>query len=127
MDVTTQVLYLALAVFNGGTVALLIAALWGGGAKKALREPLPEQVDPGALKAAGLDADRASASRLVGVFGGVVLTTFFWAVGNAVLLKMMLQPDAVGQLLTGVPSFMASGAALFAPYAFNQLKAAVKS
>lgn len=127
MDVATQVLYLALAVFNAGTVVLLIAALKGDGAEKALREPLPSNITAADLKEAGGKDERTSSSRVIGLIGGIVLTTFFWAVGNAVLLKMFLAPNEVGALLAGVPSFMASGAALFAPYAVNQLKNAIKS
>lgn len=126
-NTTAQVLYLALAVFNCGTIALLIAALKGGAARTALREPLPSDITAAELKAAKPDDDRTSSSRVIGVIGGIVLATFFWAVGNAVLLKMFLAPTEVGKLLEGIPSFMASGAALFAPYAVNQLKGAIKS
>ena len=67
------------------------------------------------------NGDGDSYSRITGCAGAVVLTSFIWALGNAVIYNAYMSPDAVGKLLTDVAPFILSGAALFAPYAFNQL------
>jgi len=58
------------------------------------------------------------------MIGAVVLATFFWAVGNIVLYKAFTDPGRIAELLTGMGSFFAGGAALFLPYAFNQAREA---
>jgi hypothetical protein len=54
----------------------------------------------------------------------VVLTAFFWAIANVILVKTLGVPDQTAQikeLVDSIGTFFAAGAALFAPDAFNQL------
>lgn len=94
--------------------------------KRAISEnAIPEAVKVKADEEGGADA--TSYSRVAGMLGAVVMATFFWAVGNVVLFKMMTAPAEVEAMLTGVSTFFLAGATLYAPYAVNQLKEAFKS
>lgn len=85
--------------------------------KDLLREkaaPIPE----------GTAQDNTSMSRLAGAIGAIVLSAFFWAIANVILMKTLSVPDQTAQvedLVASVGSFFTVGASLFAPYAFNQL------
>jgi len=65
-----------------------------------------------------------SYSRVTGAFGAVILTAFFWAVGNILLANSLSEVDfsKLAQLLDALGRFFLIGSALFLPYAFNQLK-----
>jgi hypothetical protein len=66
----------------------------------------------------------SSASRLIATLGTLVLTTIMLGVGYAMIWSLFTR----GQIpaLDGIGPFLLGGAALFAPYAFNQLKEAFK-
>jgi hypothetical protein len=66
--------------------------------------------------------DDTSYSRVAGLLGAVVIGCFVWGLGNVVLFKAFTAPGDIDALLKGVSSFLLSSSALFAPYAFNQLK-----
>lgn len=69
-----------------------------------------------------------SYSRVAGMIGAVVLACFVWAVGNVILYKMFVaKPEDVTALVASLGSYFLAGAALFAPYAVNQLGNAFKS
>jgi hypothetical protein len=70
----------------------------------------------------GSPVDSTSYSRVTGMFGAVVLTAFFWALGNVVVwMALSDKPETIGTLLANVQWFFLAGSALFLPYAFNQL------
>ena len=77
------------------------------------------QTDPAA-------ADPTSYSRIAGIAGAIVLACFLWALGNIILFKAFEVGGiaAIKELLQSVAVYFLAGASLFAPYAFNQLKAA---
>jgi hypothetical protein len=68
--------------------------------------------------------DATSYSRLSGFVGAIVLASFLWGLGNVILYKAFAEngPEEIQSLLSSIGSFFLAGAALFAPYAFNQLK-----
>jgi hypothetical protein len=67
----------------------------------------------------------ASASRLIATVGSLVLTVIMLGIGYAMIWSLFTR----GQIpaLEGIGPYLMGGAALFAPYAFNQLKEAFKS
>lgn len=125
------------AIYNLATVGLLYACLRSMDLKLMLRDKVvvgpvprvdataPESSDaPG--RANGPDGGD-SYSRITGCAGSVVLATFIWALGDAVIDNAYVAPQSVSAMLSGVAPFILSGAALFAPYAFNQLGGAFAS
>jgi hypothetical protein len=65
-----------------------------------------------------------SASRLIATLGTLVLAAIMLGVGYAMIWSLFTR----GQIpaLEGIGPYLLGGAALFAPYAFNQLKEAFK-
>src|SRR5262249_27244156 len=65
-----------------------------------------------------------STSRLIATIGVLVLTAMMLGVGYAMIWSLFMR----GQIpaLEGIGPYLMGGAALFAPYAFNQLKDAFK-
>ena len=78
----------------------------------------------GALREKGADGQPGapSYSRITGLLGAVVTSTFFWALGNVVLWKAFSQAAEIGPLIRAVWPYFLIGSALFLPYAFNQLR-----
>ena len=66
-----------------------------------------------------------SYSRFAGIIGAVVMVTFFWALGNIVLFKIIYEPASLEKLISSVTSYFYGGATLFLPYAANQIKSAL--
>ncbi len=121
-------------IYNLATLGLLFICLRSMNLKLMLREKAvpvaavpanpvgPTAPGPGR----GGDPDGGNSySRITGCAGSVVLATFIWALGNAVLYNAYEAPQTVKDMLTGVAPFILSGSALFAPYAFNQLSSAL--
>ena len=111
MDQKETVFWIALVVFNLSAVALLRLALTEANIGQALQEK----------SSAGAVADTTSYSRLAGLVGAVVLAAFFWGLGNVVIRAAVFDPAGLDAVVKGVGGYLLSGAALFAPYAFNQL------
>lgn len=65
-----------------------------------------------------------SYSRLAGVVGLMILAMFTWALGNVVLHYAFKAPTQISEILSNISSYFYGAAALFAPYAFNQFRAA---
>jgi hypothetical protein len=76
-------------------------------------------------KPRGNELGAASYSRITGLFGAVVTTSLFWAVGNIVIWRLFEDPDAARKVIEGTVRLFLVGSALFLPYAFNQLRAMV--
>jgi hypothetical protein len=104
----------AFLVFNLPVVVLLVRLPFLADLREALKEKGP---------IGGL-ADTTSYSRVTGLVGAVILTSFFWAMGNLVLFKAIDTIGDIKPLVAGVSQLFLIGAALFLPYAFNQLKTA---
>lgn len=115
------VLLATLLVFDIGTALLLRWTL--------------KQIDVGAMvreKGAPVEGAVAgpgdtSYSRVAGVIGSVVIACFFWAFGNVLIYQGFLDASKVATLVGGVWEWLAAGAALFLPYAVNQLRAGLTS
>ena len=91
----------------------------------AVRLPLVNQLKTALLEkdaTTGASTGDLSYSRVTGLIGAVIVTSFFWAMGDLVLVKAFTAPGEVKELLTSVGPFFLAGSALFLPYAFNQLK-----
>jgi hypothetical protein len=71
---------------------------------------------------AGDPTNATSYSRVTGAVGAVIVGSLFWVVSNITLALAILNPHLLPDLLTGVGKLFLVGAALFLPYAFNQLK-----
>ena len=106
--------YVVLALFNLPVVAVFVGLPLKGDLKQALKEKT----------AVGGATDTTSYSRVTGLLGAVIVTSFFWAVGNLIIYKAFTQPDDIKLITDNVGRFFLVGAALFLPYAFNQIKAA---
>ena len=81
--------------------------------------PLAPMVPPDPTIKVG---DDTSFSRVSGAVGAMVLACLFWGIGNVVICRMLMYPDGLDKLLGSVGGFFLTGAALFAPYAVNQLR-----
>lgn len=102
---------LALVLFNAPILVICVSLPFVGSLRSALQEKGPA----GAIES-------TSYSRITGLFGAVAVTAFFWAVGNAVLWRVFDDASEAKDIVQGVWEFFILGAALFLPYAFNQLR-----
>ncbi len=75
---------------------------------------------------AGDPTEATSSSRVTGAIGAVMLGSLFWVISNIVIVVAILDPHNVGDILSNVGKLFLVGAALFLPYAFNQLKAVLQ-
>ena len=110
----------ALVAFNG---PILFAAL------QASRVPALGQQVGAALKekdAAGDPTDATSYSRVTGAIGAVMMGALFWVISNIVVVLAIVRPADVTTILGAVGKLFLVGAALFLPYAFNQLKSVLQ-
>lgn len=103
---------LVFGTFNLPIAGFLAAVPFG----KRLNDLLKEKGPDGSATAA------TSYSRVTGALGAIVVTSFFWAIGNVVLSLALSDVSQVKPLLDAVGVFFLIGSALFLPYAFNQLK-----
>lgn len=132
------VLALTLLVFDFGTAVLLRWALYGADVAAMIREKAPVvPVVPAVSRApartvsgeTGRSDETASSdvsySRVAGVVGSVVMACFFWAFGNILIFRAFVDPSGatVRALVEGVWPWLTAGAAMFLPYAANQLRA----
>lgn len=136
------VMWGTLIIFNFAIIILLKYSLQGLDLKEVLREKAQgaQPAATGAVVVAGpvgpagpapvvtvpAAQDNTSYSRVAGILGAIVLAAFFWAVGDVILYKEFACSDAscaadIKDLVSGVSTYIMSGAALFAPYAINQL------
>jgi hypothetical protein len=106
------VLIAALLVFNLPILFIGVRLPFAKKLSDALCEKDPTGVASGAL----------SYSRVTGLFGAVIVTCFFWAIGDVILWKAMVSPAEVKEITANLGPFFLVGSALFLPYAFNQLK-----
>ena len=67
-----------------------------------------------------------SYSRVTGLIGAVVVASLFWIMSNVAIAIAILEPKELTDILNGVSKLFFIGAALFIPYAFNQLKTLVQ-
>ena len=134
------VMVIVLAVFNVAIAKLLQVVLGPINFRAALREKDPKVltattaavVATAAATAAPVPpvepaaADPTSYSRIAGAVGAIVLACFLWGLGNVILFKAFDANGmaAIKDLLQSVGTYFLAGAALFTPYAFNQLRAA---
>jgi hypothetical protein len=134
------VMVAALVIFNGAIIKLMQVALGPINFRAALREKDPKVVNATtaavvtAVAATGAPvppgdpaaADPTSYSRIAGAVGAIVLAAFLWGLGNVILFKAFEAGGlaAIKELLQSVGTYFIAGAALFMPYAFNQIKAA---
>jgi hypothetical protein len=81
-----------------------------------LREKDPDGQGTGAV----------SYSRVTGMIGAVVVASLFWIMSNVAIGTAILNPGDLTDILTGVSKLFFVGAALFLPYAFNQLKTLIQ-
>ena len=86
------------------------------GLGKVLQEKDAEGDDTGAL----------SYSRVTGLIGAVVVASLFWVMSNVAIAAAIVDPTTLPDILNGVSKLFFVGAALFLPYAFNQLKSLVQ-
>jgi hypothetical protein len=66
-----------------------------------------------------------SYSRISGLFGSVIVTAFFWSIGNIIIWDAFMNQGVLATLMPSAEKFFLVGSALFLPYAFNQLKSLV--
>lgn len=108
----TWLWWLAFLSFNMPIAGFLLAVPFGKRLDDVLKEKTPD----------GTATSATSYSRVTGALGAVILTSFFWAVGNVVLSIALVDAAKIKPLLEGVWPFFLIGSAFFLPYAFNQLK-----
>lgn len=141
IDNAQVAMWATLLIFNVAVIRLLQISLTPISFQDVLREKSATAAHPNVAVAAapagpagpaGPAAPAASAaatapqdtsySRVTGMVGAMVIGCFVWGLGNVILFKAFIAPDDVPKLLSGVSPFLLSSSALFAPYAFNQLK-----
>jgi hypothetical protein len=107
---------LALVAFN----APIGLACWNfrkvTGLSEIVREKTPE----------GRETQAVSYSRVTGLIGAVVVASLFWIMSNVAIATAIVNPDELPDILNGITKLFFVGAALFIPYAFNQLKTLVQ-
>lgn len=106
--------WIVFLTFNLPILGFLVAVPFGQRLDEALQEKTPT----------GDNAGVTSYARVTAALGAVILTAFFWGLGN-ILLAYALVPNRIAlldPLLRGLWPFFLGGSALFLPYAFNQLK-----
>lgn len=115
----TIVLYGSLAIFNFANLTMQRRLL-----KQDFSGLLTEKNPVLPAKEASTEetAPDLSYSRLTGLIGGTVLAFFLWAFGNVVIYVSLTNPSEIATILSSVGSYFLAGSALFAPYAFNQLR-----
>ena len=86
------------------------------GLAEMVQEKDPEGDKTGAL----------SYSRLTGLIGAVVVASLFWVMSNISIATAILNPEDLADILNGITKLFFVGAALFLPYAFNQLKSLIQ-
>jgi hypothetical protein len=74
----------------------------------------------------GTSTGDVSYSRVTGMVGAAVVGSLFWVVSNIVIATAILAPHDVTSILSNISTMFLAGAALFLPYAFNQLKTLVQ-
>ena len=67
-----------------------------------------------------------SYSRVTGMIGAVIVASMFWIISNIVIATAIIHPANVKDILSNISTIFLVGAALFLPYAFNQLKSLVQ-
>ena len=112
--ITTVAAVAVLIAFNIPVLVLIGTLPLTANLKQALKEKNP----------IGGASDTTSYSRVTGLVGAAVLTAFFWAIGNVVLLKAFTAVADIKPIIDGSGRLFMVGAALFLPYAFNQIKSA---
>jgi hypothetical protein len=105
---------LVLGIFNLPVIFLLCRLPFVASLKEALSEKSP----------VGGASDTTSYSRITGMVGAVIVTSFFWAIGNIAIYKAFTQIDDIRKIISAVAPLFMVGSALFLPYAFNQIKSA---
>ena len=70
----------------------------------------------------GTPTGAISYSRVTGLIGAVVVASLFWIMSNVSIAVAILNPSELTDILNGITKLFFVGAALFLPYAFNQLK-----
>lgn len=117
---TGWILALTLIVFDLGTALLLRWSLRQAKPEELVREKAPEGRAPG--------GGETSYSRVAGLVGSVVIACFFWAFGNILIWRAFADPSgqSVKALVEGIWPWLTGGAAMFLPYAVNQLRAVFK-
>jgi len=114
MSLANVMPWLVLAVFNIPVVAVLARLPFVADLRQALREKGP----------IGGSADTTSYSRVTGLVGAVIVTAFYWAVGNIALYKAFTAIGDIRPIIEAAAPLFLVGSALFLPYAFNQIKSA---
>ena len=74
----------------------------------------------------GRKSGAVSYSRATGLIGAVVVASLFWIMSNVSIAVAILNPSDLPDILNGITKLFFVGAALFIPYAFNQLKTLVQ-
>jgi hypothetical protein len=105
---------ISLLVLNAPTLLLLGRLPFITDLAKALKEKSP----------VGGETDTTSYSRVTGLVGAVIMTSFFWAIANIVVFKAFTAIADIKPLLDSVQLLFLVGAAMFLPYAFNQIRSA---
>ena len=103
--------FFVLVVFNAPIIVIAVGLPFVARLSSALLE-----------KSADVTSGTTSYSRISGLFGSVIISAFFWALGNVIIWKAFQNPTQVEQIINGVQKFFLVGSALFLPYAFNQLR-----
>ena len=122
---------IAVAAWKFRFVTGLAEALGTG--QDASKEAIKEQPPGTALTAMlrekapnGEPTTTLSYSRVTGLIGAVVVASLFWVMSNVSIAVAILDPASLPDILNGITKLFFVGAALFLPYAFNQLKALIQ-
>jgi hypothetical protein len=132
-------------VFWLATAALTAVLIWGfrmistelrqpavpgsgaaGTAPTVLRQALSEKEATPSAPAATPPTGEASFSRVAGAVGAIGIAATFVSIGYWVLHTLFFDIDNLGKI-QGLGTYFLAGAAMFLPYAFNQLASIFKT
>ena len=109
-----------LVAFNLPIVVAAIMALKTPDLRDKVGDVLKEKAPDGS------QADATSYSRVTGAIGAVMVASLFWVVSNIAIVTAILHPGDMPTILNASGKLFLVGAALFLPYAFNQLKSVLQ-
>ena len=110
----------AVVAFNTPIIGAVVMTFMAGSVTQQVGDALKEKDSSGA------STDANSYSRVTGLVGAIMMASLFWVISNIVIVLAIVRPTDVTTILSSVGKLFLVGAALFLPYAFNQLKSVLQ-
>jgi hypothetical protein len=112
--------FAAVLAFNTPIIVAALMTARAGSVTQQVGDALKEKNSDGG------STDANSYSRVTGLVGAIMMASLFWVISNIVIVLAIVRPTDVTTILSSVGKLFLVGAALFLPYAFNQLKSVLQ-